>query len=137
MLTPSALDWLIRRVAQYAGPVVLVPKVTATLVFGLFCLTICSPPRIRSWTTAFSNSSVFSMSKSTTAGPTPLMTCWTAPAKSDDDEQFGPSLLPDQPPKEIWTLPPASLMAEMVCASTPPVTGLCPSHIGVQPPPDS
>ncbi len=76
------------------------------------------------------------MSKSTTAGPTALMTCCTAPAKADDEEQFGPSLLPDQPPKETCTLPPAPLMAEIVCASTPPVSGLEPSHIGLQPPPD-
>ena len=37
------------------------------------------------------------------------MTCCTAPAKAAGVEQFGPSLLPCQPPKEIWTLPPLAL----------------------------
>ena len=89
-----------------------VPKVTTILTPGLFCLTIFRPLRIRSWTVSFSNSSVFSMSKSIAAGPTALMTCWhRAGEGAPGVEQFGPSLLPDQPPKETWTLPPAALIA--------------------------
>ncbi len=64
------------------------------------------------------------------------MTCCTAPAKAAAVEQFGPSLLPDQPPKEIWTWPPAALMALMVDWSVPPVSGREPSQRGTQPPPD-
>src|SRR5688500_10477129 len=76
------------------------------------------------------------MSKSTTAGPTALMTCCTAAANAAGVAQLGPSLLPDQPPKEICTLPPAALIWLIACASAPPVNGRLPSQAGVQPPLD-
>src|SRR5690606_20303264 len=76
------------------------------------------------------------MSKSTTAGPTALMTCCTALAKACGVAQFGPSLLPCQPPKEIWTLPPFDLIVLMACWSGPPVSGRWPSQAGLQPPLD-
>src|SRR5882757_8189429 len=76
------------------------------------------------------------MSKSTTLGWCALMTCCTAAAYAEAEEQLGPSLLPDQPPNEICTWPPAALIALMVVWSTPPVSGRLPSHAGVQPPDD-
>src|SRR5581483_3704024 len=66
-----------------------------------------------------------------------VMTCWYAPARSAALPQFGPSLLPDQPPKEISMSPPAALIALIACWSAPPVSGRLPSHAGLQPPPES
>src|SRR6266540_4548212 len=104
---------------------------------GLFCLTIFRAPRIRSCTASFSNSSMFSMSMSMNFSPYALMTCWYAPASADALEQLGPSLLPDQPPKEISTSPPLDRMVLIACWSTPPVSGRLPSQAGLQPPPES
>src|SRR6266508_1122515 len=70
-------------------------------------------------------------------GPYALITCWYAPASALALLQFGPSLLPDQPPKEISTSPPPDRIALIVLWSTPPVNGRLPSHAGVQPPPES
>src|SRR6266540_3218491 len=121
MLAPSAAAWLTSRVPQNVGPVVLVPNVMIVLIPGLFCLTIFRAPRIRSCTASFSNSSMFSMSMSMNFSPYALMTCWYAPASALALLQFGPSLLPDQPPKEISTSPPPDRIALIVCWSTPPV----------------
>ena len=60
----SARAWLISRLPQKLGPVVLVPNVTIVFTDGLFCLMILSAFRIRSCTASLSNSSVFSMSMS-------------------------------------------------------------------------
>src|SRR6266508_643953 len=136
MFAPSAAAWLISRVPQKLGPVVDVPKVTIVLIPGLFCLTILRAPRIRSCTVAFSNSSVFSMSMSMNFRPYALITCWYAPASALADEQFGPSLLPLHPPKEISTSPPLARTVLMVAWSTPPNNGRELSHIGTQPPPE-
>src|SRR3954451_12105567 len=65
------------------------------------------------------------------------MTCWYAPASAWAVEQFGPSLLPCQPPKDGTMSPPAERIALIVCWSTPPVSGRFESHAGLQPPPES
>ena len=65
------------------------------------------------------------------------MTCWYAPASASGVEQFGPSLLPLQPPNDGTMSPPAARMALIVCWSTPPVSGRWPSHAGLQPPLES
>src|SRR6266511_2858162 len=113
MFAPSSLDRLINRVPHHDGPEVLVPNVMIVLMPGLFCLTIFRAPRIRSCTASFSNSSVLSMSMN--FRPYALITCWYAPASADADEQFGPSLFPDQPPKEISTSPPLARMVLIAC----------------------
>src|SRR6266545_2933405 len=82
-------------------------------------------------------SSVFSMSMSIALRLYALTTCWYAPASAEAELQFGPSLLPLQPPKEITMSPPAARIALMFCWSTPPVRERWLSHIGVQPPPES
>src|SRR6476620_8171586 len=104
---------------------------------GLFALTILRAPRTRSCTASDSNSSVFSMSMSMYFRLYALITCWYAAASALALEQFGPSLLPLHPPKEISTSPPAERIELMVLWSTPPVSGRVLSHIGVQPPPES
>ena len=43
-------------------------------------------------------------------------------------------MLPDQPPIDGSASPPAERIAEMVLASTPPVSGRLPSHAGAQEP---
>src|SRR5512139_2728958 len=111
---PFAAAWLIRRVPHQVGPVVDVPNVRMVLIPGLFCLTIFNASRILSCTASLSNSSVFSMSTSMNLRLYALITCWYAPASADALEQFGPSLLPLQPPNEISTSPPLARMALMV-----------------------
>ncbi len=100
-------------------------------------MTIFSAPRIRSWTASFSNSSVFSISMSMYFSPYASITFWYAAASASADSQFGPSLLPLQPPNEISTSPPLPRISSIACWSTPPVSGRLPSHAGEQPPPES
>jgi hypothetical protein len=103
---------------------------------GLFCLTIFSAPRIRSWTVSFSNSSVFSMSMSIADRPKASITSWYAPASASGDSQFGPSLLPLHPPNDGTMSPPAARISSIAAWSAPPVSGREPSHAGEQPPSD-
>src|SRR5215207_806640 len=137
MFAPSAAAWVMSRLPHQVGPVVLVPNVMIVLMPGLFCLTIFNAPRIRSCTTAFSNSSLFSMSMSMYFRLYALITCWYAPARACALVQFGPSLLPLQPPNEICTSPPADRIALITFWSTPPSSGRLLSHAGEQPPPES
>src|SRR5687768_13759920 len=65
------------------------------------------------------------------------ITFWYAPASASGVEQFGPSLLPLQPPIDGTTSPPAARIAAMVLACAPPVRPLLPSQAGLQPPLDS
>jgi hypothetical protein len=65
--------------------------------------------------------------------PKASITFWYAPASASGVEQFGPSLLPLQPPIDGTTLPPAALIALIVLACTPPVRPLSRSHTGLQP----
>jgi hypothetical protein len=60
------------------------------------------------------------------------MTRWYALASSPAVLQFSPSLLPDQPPNETTTSPPAARMALMVDWSVPPVSARAPSQAGLQ-----
>src|SRR5687768_12832324 len=61
------------------------------------------------------------------------MTFWYAPASASGVAQFGPSLLPLQPPIDGTTSPPADRIAAMVSACAPPVRLLAPSQAGLQP----
>src|SRR5690348_2784002 len=65
------------------------------------------------------------------------MTCWYAAASEAASAQFGPSLVPDQPPNDTMTSPPAARMPLITPSSTSPCSGRRPSQAGVQPPPDS
>src|ERR671917_196363 len=62
------------------------------------------------------------------------ITFWYAPASASAVAQFGPSLLPLQPPIDGTTSPPAARIAAMVLACAPPVSPLDPSQAGLQPP---
>src|SRR3954453_3017911 len=73
------------------------------------------------------------MSMSIAFRPKVLITFWYAPASASALEQFGPSLLPCQPPIDGTTLPPAALMALMVLSCEPPVRPPSPSHTGLHP----
>src|SRR5882757_10402340 len=134
MLAPSAEARSMSRLPQEVGPVVDVPKVMIVRRLGLLALTIGRAFRMRSWTTSFSNSSVFSMSMSIALSPYALITCWYAPASASGVEQFGPSLLPLQPPIEGTMSPPAARTELMTDWSLPPVSAREPSQAGLQPP---
>src|SRR5919107_364986 len=73
------------------------------------------------------------MSMSIACRPKASITFWYAPASASGVGQFGPSLLPCQPPTDGTTLPPAALIALIVLACTPPVRPPSPSHTGLQP----
>src|ERR1044072_1587851 len=62
------------------------------------------------------------------------MTFWSAPASASGVEQFGPSLLPLQPPIDGTMSPPADRIELMTDWSLPPGSGLLPSQAGLQPP---
>ena len=64
------------------------------------------------------------------------MTCWYAPARASGVLQFGPSLLPLQPPIDGTMSPPAARICEIAVASALPCSGLLPSQAGLQPPDD-
>src|SRR3954454_4054727 len=62
------------------------------------------------------------------------MTCWYAPASASGVPQFGPSLLPLQPPNDGTMSPPAARIAAIALASALPCSGRLPSQAGLQPP---
>src|SRR5215217_3006240 len=64
------------------------------------------------------------------------MTCWYAPASASGVPQFGPSLLPLQPPNDGTMSPPAARIAAIALASALPCSGRLPSQAGLQPPDD-
>src|SRR5262245_37605474 len=64
------------------------------------------------------------------------MTFWYAPASAEAEVHFSPSLLPDQPPNDGMTSPPAARMLLIAVWSEPPVSARSPSHFGLQPPSD-
>ena len=72
------------------------------------------------------------MSMSIALRPYALMAFWYAAASSPALPQELSSLLPLHPPNDGITSPPALRTVLIVCWSTPPVSGLPPSHCGLQ-----
>src|SRR5262249_23086112 len=132
---PRSLDRWMNRAPWAFGPLVSVPIVMTTFTLGLFCLMILTAPRIRSWTVLFSNSSVFSMSRSIAVNLPALITFWYAAARFVAFEQVGPSLLRDQPPIDGMASPPAARIW-LTRVMSAPVSDRLPSHAGLQLPLD-
>src|ERR1700730_1682871 len=78
--------------------------------------------------------SLFSMSMSRPLSPYALITFWYAPVSAPTLVQDRSSLVPEAPPKETITSPPAVRIVLMVFWSWPPVNGRLPSQAGLQVP---